>query len=152
MASTPRRGMFQALDTYYQMVLVTIFRSISITNLGQCSKDLSSIIAWVSMNWDQGCNMGQGPRVPCCVMPGVTPWVPESWGRLVGPWGKGQTLRAVFIGRAWGSCSLPPGSWQYFDKYYSFTGVQSVNISLYWRFHVTYPSPSWTTSVISSHP
>lgn len=94
----------------------------------------------------------QPPGVPRCAVPGADPWVPESWGKTGGPLGEGSGCQGGFYWEDGGSCSLPTGSWQCFDRYYSFTGEYPVNISLCWSCHLTSSSPDWTNLSYCSLP
>lgn len=62
------------------MVFVTIFRSISITNLGQWSKYLLTTKAWIPWIGANKAIWEQGPGVPCCIMSEVSLRVFGSWG------------------------------------------------------------------------
>lgn len=91
--STPRRAMFQDLDTYCPMVSVTHLQGSQHLIFRTMFGVFINITAWASVNGNHDAEWAQGPGVPCCAMLGVNPWV-----------GQGPDCQDSFTGRVRGSC------------------------------------------------
>lgn len=151
MGSTPGRCMFRALDTYHQMVLATILRSIGISYLCQGSKYSSTVQQghpWARTN---DATQKEGPGVPCCVMPEINRPVPESWGKTGGPLGivrlSGRFLLGGLEAAALTNRKLAM-LWQTSHTHWGTAGEHQPELELSPDFF----SPGWTNKLLQSFP